>query len=150
MRARASVFALAILAALPETAVLATDGYETVVIASPAREVGEAGLSTPELRQIPGAQGDAGKALENLPGVARPGLGGGELVVWGAAPEETRVVVDGMEIPALYHLGGLRSVVHSGFLRTVPGTGRPGSPGQSGAASLRIPKLSRRAGCGCS
>ena len=119
MRARASVFALAILAALPETAVLATDGYETVVIASPAREVGEAGLSTPELRQIPGAQGDAGKALENLPGVARPGLGGGELVVWGAAPEETRVVVDGMEIPALYHLGGLRSVVHSGFLRTV-------------------------------
>ena len=82
-------------------------------------EAGEADLSTPELRQIPGAQGDAGKALENLPGVARPGLGGGELVVWGAAPEETRVVVDGIEIPALYHLGGLRSVVHSGFLRTV-------------------------------
>jgi hypothetical protein len=88
------------------------------------REAGEADLSTPELRQIPGAQGDAGKALENLPGVARPGLTGGELVVWGAAPEDTRVVVDGIEIPALYHLGGLRSILHSGFLRTltlVPG-----------------------------
>jgi hypothetical protein len=122
MRARACVFALAILAAVPEA--LASDANETVVIAPPAKAAGEAGLSTAELRQIPGAQGDAGKALENLPGVARSGLAGGELVVWGAAPTETRVVVDGMEIPALYHLGGLRSVVHSGFLRTltlVPG-----------------------------
>jgi hypothetical protein len=122
MKARASVFALAMLAAMPEA--LASDANETVVIAPPSKAVGESGLSTAELRQIPGAQGDAGKALENLPGVARSGLAGGELVVWGAAPTETRVVVDGMEIPALYHLGGLRSVVHSGFLRAltlVPG-----------------------------
>ena len=33
------------------------------------------------------------------------------LVVWGAAPAETRVNVDGVEIPALYHVGGLRSTV---------------------------------------
>ena len=124
MRAPARFFALAIFAAAPESTAWASDAYETVVIAPPVREAGEADLSTPELRQIPGAQGDAGKALENLPGVARPGLTGGELVVWGAAPEDTRVVVDGIEIPALYHLGGLRSIVHSGFLRTltlVPG-----------------------------
>jgi hypothetical protein len=122
MKARASVFALAMLVAMPEA--LASDANETVVIAPPSKAAGESGLSTAELRQIPGAQGDAGKALENLPGVARPGLAGSELVVWGAAPDETRVVVDGMEIPTLYHLGGLRSVVHSGFLRTmtlVPG-----------------------------
>jgi len=57
-------------------------------------EVGEAGLSTPELRQIPGAQGDAGKALENLPGVARPGLAAANW--WcGRGTRETRVVVDG-------------------------------------------------------
>jgi hypothetical protein len=85
MTARASVFALAIFSAAPEAAALASDGYETVVIAPPAKAAGEAGLSTAELRQIPGSQGDAGKALENLPGVARPGLAGGELVVWGAA-----------------------------------------------------------------
>jgi hypothetical protein len=124
MRARAIVLALATFGAMPETAASATDAYETVVTAPLPSEAGETGLSTVELRQIPGAQSDAGKALENLPGVARPGLGGSELVVWGAAPEETRVVIDGMEIPALYHLGGLRSVVHSGFLRTltlVPG-----------------------------
>ena len=115
---------LAILAAAPGSAAWASDAYQTVVVAPPVGAAGEAELSTAELRQIPGAQGDAGKALENLPGVARPGLGGSELVVWGAAPGETRVVVDGMEIPALYHLGGLRSIVHSGFLRIltlVPG-----------------------------
>jgi hypothetical protein len=112
------------LAAAPGPAAWANDAYETVVIAPSTKAAGEAGLSTADLRQLPGAQGDAGKALENLPGVARPGLGGGELVVWGAAPEETRILVDGIEIPALYHFGGLRSVVHSGFLRTltlVPG-----------------------------
>ena len=124
MTARASVFALAMLAAVPEAAAWAAETYETVVIAPSTKEAGVAGLSAADLRQLPGAAGDAGKALENLPGVARPGLSGGELVVWGAAPEETRITIDGMEIPALYHLGGLRSVVHSGFLRTltlVPG-----------------------------
>ena len=124
MRARLSVFGLAMLAGIPEPAALASDAYETVVIAPPGKAAGEAELSASELRQIPGAQGDGGKALENLPGVARPGLAGGELVVWGAAPEETRIVVDGMEIPVLYHVGALRSVIHGGFLRTltlVPG-----------------------------
>jgi hypothetical protein len=124
MRARASVSALAILAALPTSATWAMESYETVVTAPPAKEAGESGFSATQLRQIPGAQGDAGKALQNLPGVARPGLADGELVVWGATPEETRLMIDGIEIPALYHLGGLRSVVHSGFLRTltlVPG-----------------------------
>ena len=124
MRARASLFALAMLATAPIRIVTAAERYETIVIAPPSEEAGEAGLPASELRQAPGAQGDAGKALENLPGVARPALGGGELVVWGATAEETRVVVDGMEIPALYHLGGLRSTVHTGFVRSlalVPG-----------------------------
>jgi hypothetical protein len=112
------------LATAPIRIVTAAERYETIVIAPPSEEAGEAGLPASELRQAPGAQGDAGKALENLPGVARPALGGGELVVWGATAEETRVVVDGMEIPALYHLGGLRSTVHTGFVRSlalVPG-----------------------------
>jgi len=125
MRASTSFFASAMLAVIaPEPAASATEAYETVVIAPSTREAGQSDLPTEELRQAPGAQGDAGKALENLPGVARQGLGGGELVVWGAAPGETRTVVDGIEIPTLYHLGGLRSVVGSDFVRTlslVPG-----------------------------
>jgi len=124
MRARASLSALVMLAIAPGRLAAAEETYETIVTAPSTREPGEADLPAEELRQAPGAQGDIGKALENLPGVARPALGGGELVVWGATPEETRIVVDGMEIPALYHLGGLRSTVHTGFVRTltlVPG-----------------------------
>jgi hypothetical protein len=117
MKTWARMAALAMVAAAPTA--WASDANETVVTAPTTKGNGAAGFSTADLRQLPGAAGDAGKALENLPGVARPGLGGGELVVWGAAPEETRIIVDGMEIPALYHLGALRSVVHSGFIRTL-------------------------------
>ncbi len=124
MRLRAGIFVLATFTTASTRAASSPESYETVVIAPSAKEAGEAGLPPEELREAPGAQGDAGKALENLPGVGRPALGGGELVVWGATPDETRVVIDGMEIPALYHLGGLRSTVHTGFVRSlalVPG-----------------------------
>ncbi len=115
MSARTRTLALATFATMSAPALSASQTYETVVIAPPSQEVGQANLPMDQLRQAPGAQGDAGKALEDLPGVARPQLGGSELVVWGAAPGETRIAVDGMEIPMLYHMGGLRSVVHSGF-----------------------------------
>ena len=124
MKTRASIHVLVMLATALGGVASAAETYETIVIAPSAREAGQSDLPAEELRGAPGAQGDAGKALENLPGVARPALAGGELVVWGATPEETRVLVDGMEIPALYHLGGLRATVHTGFVRSlalVPG-----------------------------
>ena len=40
-----------------------------------------------------------------------------QLVVWGAAPEDTRVYVDGVRVPPLYHDGGLRSVISSDLRR---------------------------------
>jgi len=46
-----------------------------------------------------------------LPGVAREPVGSGQLVVWGAAPQDTRTIFGGIELPALYHGGGLRSVI---------------------------------------
>ncbi len=60
---------------------------------------------------IPGTQGDTLKAVQNLPGVARAPFGIGLLPVWGSAPADTRVYVDGVNIPVLYHFGGLRSTV---------------------------------------
>ena len=46
-----------------------------------------------------GTQGDPIKVVENLPGLARPSFGSGQLVVWGAAPTETRTYVDGVRDP---------------------------------------------------
>ena len=62
---------------------------------------------------IPGTQGDTLKAVQNLPGVARAPFGIGLLPVWGSSPVDTRVYVDGVNIPTLYHFGGLRSTVNS-------------------------------------
>ncbi len=76
-------------------------------------EAVEQTLSGEELRHIPGTQGDTLKAVQNLPGVARAPFGGGLLVVWGSAPQDTRTYVDGVHIPTLYHFGGLRSTVNS-------------------------------------
>src|SRR5690606_29674037 len=59
------------------------------------------------------------RVVENLPGVARSAVGSGQLVVWGAGPEDTRTYVDGVPIPRLYHEGGLRSTVHSGVVTSV-------------------------------
>jgi TonB family protein len=72
-----------------------------------------------QAQKVPGAQGDVLKVVENLPGVARAAVGSGALVVWGASPEDTRVYIDGIHVPRLYHDGGYRSVLPSGFVKSV-------------------------------
>jgi hypothetical protein len=71
---------------------------------------GEARVSAQLARAVPGG-GDAAKVVQALPGVARPPAGSAEIVVWGAAPHDTRVFVDGVPVMALYHLGGYRAAV---------------------------------------
>jgi hypothetical protein len=69
-----------------------------------------------EARRGAGTQGDAIKALQALPGTARAGAGAGEVIAWGSPARETRLYVDGVEIPALYHGSGIRSVLPSGWV----------------------------------
>jgi TonB family protein len=89
------------------------------------KEAVETHIRTEEARRVPGTQGDTLKVIQNLPGVGRSAFGSGALIVWGSAPKDTRVVVDGVEIPALYHVGGFRSTVNSDFVKgidLVPGS----------------------------
>jgi hypothetical protein len=72
-----------------------------------------------EAQKLAGTGGDPLKVVEDLPGVARAPAGTGQLIVWGSSPSDTRVVVDGVEIPALYHFGGLRSTLGSDLPRSV-------------------------------
>jgi hypothetical protein len=94
---------------------------DTVTVHSIPRveEATATSIPTAEAKLVPGTEGDTVKVLQMLPGVARPSFGTGQLVVWGAAPEDTRVFVDGVEVPALYHLGGLRSILPSDLVRDV-------------------------------
>jgi hypothetical protein len=79
----------------------------------------ETGIAREEARRAPGAGDDPLKVIEDLPGVARATLGSGQLVVWGAAPAETRVLVDGVDVPALYHVGGWRAILGGAFIEGV-------------------------------
>jgi len=94
-------------------------GFSTTVRGRLRREAGALTVEANEARRTAGAAGDAVRAVQSLPGVARPAFGGGLLVVWGAAPRETRLVVDGVEVPALFHVGGLRSTLPSSFVERV-------------------------------
>lgn len=97
------------------------DDFEILVRAPPAlkREVVSTKVTAEQARSVPGAQGDVVRVVESLPGVARSAVGSGQLVVWGAGPEDTRTYVDGVPIPRLYHEGGLRSTVYSGVVSSV-------------------------------
>jgi TonB family protein len=81
-------------------------------------------LVSEEIKKIPGTQGDTLKSVQSLPGVSRAPFGIGSLPVWGSAPQDTRVYVDGVSIPLLYHFGGLRSTFNSEMVQQltfVPG-----------------------------
>lgn len=101
------------------------DDLQLVVIAPPLRrEAVTTKVAADEAARVPGSSGDVVRVIESLPGVGRATAGSGQLVVWGAAPGDTRVYVDGVPIPRLYHEGGLRSVVHPflvGSLELSPG-----------------------------
>ena len=77
----------------------------------------ETGVAREEARRVAGAADDPLKVVEDLPGVARATAGSGDIIVWGAAPADTRVVFDGVEWPALYHVGGWRSTITAGLVR---------------------------------
>lgn len=96
------------------------DDFELVVQAPRlVKQVVSTEVSSEEARLVPGTQGDVLKVVENLPGVARASAGSGEVVVWGAAPQDTRTYVGAVRIPMLYHFGGLRSVIHNDRVQSV-------------------------------
>ncbi len=56
------------------------------------------------IRALPGGGEDALAAVRSLPGVGQaPPTAGGRLVVRGSAPEDTRLTIDGISVPFLYH-----------------------------------------------
>lgn len=97
-----------------------------IVVTTPTQrtEVVSTAVRAEEAARVPGTSGDVLRVVESLPGVARSAAGAGQLIVWGAAPQDTRIYVDGVPLPRLYHEGGLRSVVHPVLvesLELVPG-----------------------------
>ena len=93
--------------------------YDVIVQAErPKKEVNRRTLQTAEIVKVAGTLGDPILVVENLPGVART-PGGGQIIVRGSAPEDTRVFVESIDVPLIYHFGGLRSVVPSDMIDSI-------------------------------
>lgn len=94
------------------------------VTASP----GATTIDRAQVTRLPGSRGDVLSGVKNLPGVANNGsltpLSAG-LIIRGASPEDSRILVDGFEIPVLYHFLGVQSVLPSEMIEDLeyqPGT----------------------------
>src|SRR5207302_1206378 len=84
------------------------------------REISRTTVPIAETEKIPGAQGDALKIVEDLPGVARTSpIGGGLLVIRGAKPGDSLVYLDGEPIPLLYHFGAISSTINPDLLEAI-------------------------------
>jgi TonB family protein len=96
---------------------MAGDPIEVTVLGDrPPREVTKRTISQRELSRIPGTNGDALRALQNMPGVARPPSLAGLLIVRGSAPQDSQTFIDGTPVPLIYHFFGLSSVVPTELL----------------------------------
>lgn len=88
---------------------------EVIVIedsAPPPRDnAAETRVDAGDAARVAGVRGDAVKAVQTLGGVARAAAGADGIIVWGASPADTRLYVDDIPVPRLFHLGGSRSIV---------------------------------------
>jgi TonB family protein len=98
----------------------ATASFEsTVRDKKPSREVTRRVITQQEIAKIPGTGGDALRAVQNLPGMARSAFGGGELIIRGSAPSDSQYFFDGLNAPLLYHFGGLTSIINTDLLESI-------------------------------
>lgn len=76
------------------------------------KEVSRSIIQIEEAELVPGTGGDALKAIESMPGVAR-GMSGGDIVIRGSNAEDSKFYIDGHEIYSIFHFGGLKSTYNS-------------------------------------
>ncbi len=72
------------------------------------------------IEKLPGFGGDAIKSIQALPGVARPSVfNPAAIIVRGSGVFDTRYLLDGVDIPLLFHYGGIKSTYNTQALSRV-------------------------------
>ena len=99
---------------------LVVDPYETIVRGERERtELSRHTLQGQELREVPGTQGDPFRVVMLMPGVSSIASGVSYPVVRGSQPAATGYYLDGVKVPALFHLVLGPAVVHPDFLERI-------------------------------
>jgi hypothetical protein len=122
---------------------------ETIEVSgeAPAAAPGAAVLDRTELQRIPGTGNDIVRALTAMPGVVnlQLPLGYSGVVIRGSSPQDSKVLVDGFEIPVLFHNIGFRALLPAESIQSldyIPG----GFDVQYGRATSGIISLETRPG----
>ena len=96
------------------------DSFEmTVYGREEVKEVARHRITISEVRRLPGMGNDAARAVQAMPGVARPRFGGNDVAVRGAPGWASRYFIDGLSVPLLYHVAGSNSIYPSDALEGV-------------------------------
>lgn len=104
---------------------------------TPAGSGGPA-LSRAQARELPGAFGDPLRAIDSLPGVVPTISGLPVFFIRGAPPASVGYVVDGVEVPLLFHAFLGPSVLHPGSLSGVVLQSAPADVRYGGSAGAVI------------
>jgi hypothetical protein len=140
-----------IASAQPAPAIAPTEkqASETIEVSggAPPEAPGAANLDRAEIRRVPGTGGDLVRTLTVMPGVVNfpfPTAYNG-VVIRGAAPEDSKFLIDGFEVPSLYHNLGFRSILATEAIDTMDYL--PGGFGvEYGRAASGIVALTTRPG----
>ena len=100
------------------TARLTGERYETKVTA-PSAEAPHVELSADEARKTAGTSGDPIRVIASLPGVSQIVWPAALFAIRGANPGNTGFYLDGMRVPALFHLALGPSIIHPYLLEGV-------------------------------
>jgi hypothetical protein len=127
---------------------LVADEVVVVEASRPRPAPGATSLHRAEVSRVPGARGDLLGSVKSLPGVANNGsltpFSAG-VIIRGTSPEDSKILVDGFEIPVLYHFLGVQSVLPSEMIDELEYT--PGAFGvEWGRSSAGIISVSSRRG----
>jgi len=98
----------------PRAAADTLESFEaTAEVEAPPSEVVKRSIDETALRKMPGTRGDALRAIEVLPGIARTTLGQGNPIIRGANFNESETNLNGTPVPFMYHFGGLTSFMNT-------------------------------------
>ncbi|HEY8079822.1 MAG TPA: TonB family protein, partial [Labilithrix sp.] len=96
----------------PKPAPKKNEPLQEVTVTGQRKEVGATDLGGGDVRQMPGAFGDAFRAIDALPGVVPMVSGLPYYFIRGAPPGNTGYFIDGVRVPLLFHFGVAKAVIH--------------------------------------
>ncbi len=97
-----------------------TESYDVLIQGQQERkEVTTHRIKVKAAAKQPGSLGDPLRSVTNLPGLARVDFTSSDLYARGSGAENTRTLVEGFDVPTLFHFGGLRSTIAAPMLDTL-------------------------------